>query len=76
MERRDRNQVVVEARRIETMGGMIGNLIASGERIRDNLSLKGDYGQSKCQELQLIRVFGTDNATYSVVGFPLSELSL
>ena len=42
------------------MGGMIGNLLASGERIWDNPSLKSDHSQSKCQELQLIRVFGTD----------------
>jgi hypothetical protein len=42
------------------MGGMMGNLIASGEPIRDKPSLKRDHGQSECQELQLIRVFGTD----------------
>jgi hypothetical protein len=65
MERRDRNQVVVEAKRIETMGGMIGNLIASGGRIQDNPLLKGDHGQSKCQALQLIRVFGTDRESSS-----------
>jgi hypothetical protein len=61
MERRDRNQVVVEARRLETMGGMIGNLIASGEQIREKPSLKGDHDRRKCQDFQLIRVFGTDN---------------
>ncbi len=36
MERRDRNQVKIEARRIETTGGMIGDLITSGEQIREN----------------------------------------
>jgi hypothetical protein len=42
------------------MGGMISDLIARGERKRDNPWLKSDYGRNKCQELQLIRVFGTD----------------
>ena len=46
------------------MGGMIGDLIARGERIRDNPSLKDDHGWSKCQGFQLIRVFGTDRAMH------------
>jgi hypothetical protein len=33
------------------MGGMIGNLIASGERIRDNPSLKSDHGQTRLNEM-------------------------
>ncbi len=60
MERRDRNQTKIEARRTETTGGMIADLFARGERIRDNASLKDDHGQDKCQEFQLFRVFGTD----------------
>jgi hypothetical protein len=60
MERRERNQVKTEARRTDTMGGVIRDLISKGERKRDNLSLKSDHGWSKCQEVQLIRVFGTD----------------
>jgi hypothetical protein len=60
------------------MGGMIGNLIASGGRLRDNPSLKGDHGQSKCQALQLIRVFGTDSPYGVFIGtiLALSCLSL
>ncbi len=45
---------------METTGGMIADLIARGERIRDNALLKGDHGRSKCQEFQQIRVFDTD----------------
>ncbi len=39
---------------------MIADLIARVERIQENESLKDDHGQSKCQEFQLIQVFGTD----------------
>src|SRR5262245_14225578 len=74
MERRDRNQVVVEARRIETMGGMIRDLLARGGRIWDNPSLKGDHGQSKCQALQPIRVFGTDRGRGKVWARQCGEL--
>jgi hypothetical protein len=61
MERRERNQVMIYARRAETTGGTIADLIARCEWIQDNASLKHDHGQSKCQEFQLIRVFGTDS---------------
>ncbi len=60
MARRERNHVPMDARRTETTGGMIADLIARGERKRENPSLKSDHGQNKCQEFQLIRVFGTD----------------
>ncbi len=43
-------------------GGRISDLIASGEPIRGKPSLTDDHGQSKGQELQLIRVFGTDRS--------------
>jgi hypothetical protein len=59
MERRDRNQVKTDARRTETTGGMISDLMLRGEPIRDPPSLKGDQGRSQCQGFQLIRVFGT-----------------
>ena len=42
---------------------MIADLIARVERIQENASLKDDHGQSKCQEFQLIQVFGTDKYT-------------
>jgi hypothetical protein len=38
---------------------MIGDLIARGERIWELALCKSDYGRDKCQEVQLIRVFGT-----------------
>jgi hypothetical protein len=59
MERRERNHVAMEARRITTTHGMFGDLIARGERIRELALCKSDYGRDKCQEVQLIRVFGT-----------------
>jgi hypothetical protein len=59
IERRDRNQVKMDARRIETTGGMIGDLILSGEQLGENPPLKGGQEQIKCQAFQLIRVFGT-----------------
>jgi hypothetical protein len=48
----------MDARRIETTRGMIGDLIAKGEWIREQALCKGDHGRGKCQEFQLIRVFG------------------
>ncbi len=42
---------------------MIADLIARVERIQENASLKDDHGQSKCQEFQLIQVFGTDRGS-------------
>jgi hypothetical protein len=63
MERRDRNQVMIDVRRAETTGGMSADLLARGERIRDKASLNNDDVQRKCQEVQLIRVFGRDRHT-------------
>jgi hypothetical protein len=51
------------------MGGMIGDLISSGERIRENPPLKGGHDQIKCQEFQLIRVFGTDRWFFGSEGW-------
>ena len=64
MARRDRNQVAIDVSRIETTRGMIRDLMATGERIRETALLKGDHGQDKCQEFQLIRTIGTDNYQY------------
>jgi hypothetical protein len=57
---RDRNQVAIDVSRIETARGMIGDLIMRGERIREISPLQGDHGRDKCQEIQLIRIIGTD----------------
>src|SRR5688572_27138632 len=57
---RDWNQVVMDVSRIETTRDMIGDLIARGERIRETLLLKGGHAQCKCQEFQLLWIFGTD----------------
>jgi hypothetical protein len=46
------------------MGGMIGDLISSDERIRENPPLKDGHDQIKCQEFQLIRVFVTDRSRH------------
>ena len=64
MERRDRNQVEMEAMRIATMGGMIRNPILSSEQIREIASLKHDHDWSRCQEFQPMRVFGTHRRLY------------
>ena len=61
MDTRERNQAVMEASRIETTRGMIGDLLLSGEQLRDDPSLKGAHGRDECQAFQLIRVFGTHN---------------
>jgi hypothetical protein len=45
MARRDRNQIKIEARRIKTTDSMIGDLIARGEAIWENLPLKDDHGR-------------------------------
>ena len=48
--------------------GMIGDLLWSGEPIRANLPLKDDHCQERSQEIQPIRVFGTDRS--SGIAFP------
>jgi hypothetical protein len=76
MEQRERNQVMMYARRAETTGGMIADLLARCEQIQDNASLKNDYDQTKCQEFQLIRVFGTDREVrHSICTNPSSASS-
>jgi hypothetical protein len=61
MARRDGNQVKTDTSRIETTGGMIGDLILRGEQVGEHPSLKSDHDRSTCQAFQLIRVFGTDS---------------
>jgi hypothetical protein len=46
------------------MGGMIGDLISSGERIRGNPPLKDGHDQINYQAFQLIRVFGTHRESF------------
>jgi transposase-like protein len=67
IDNRDRNQSKTDVSRIETTRGMIGHLITNGKRIRETSLSKGDHGRRKCQEIQPIRIFGTDKLTMAMV---------
>ena len=61
---RERNQVVMDVSRIETTRGMISDLIARGEWIRERARCKGEHSRGECQEFQLLQVFGTHRALF------------
>jgi hypothetical protein len=53
----------MDASRIETTRGVIGDLITRGEQIQEMALSKDDHGRGKCQEFQPIRIFGTHKWT-------------
>jgi transposase len=64
----------MDASRIETTRGTIGDLITRGERIRETASFKDAHGRRKCQEIQPIRIFGTDRRQIGEIDQQLREL--
>src|SRR5215471_9277883 len=59
MERRERNHVAKDTRRIEMTRRMIGNPMARGAQ-----TFKNDHGWRKCQAFQLFLVFGTHSILF------------
>ena len=52
---------------------MISDLTLRGEQIHDHSSLKGDHGQGQCQDVPLIRVFGTHSKALTILAHKLAR---